>query len=420
MSVPATPPPPLGPDREPTPLEQDLVAYAAERLEHGAVGRIEQVVRADGSSRAHVEAVRAHLALYDALLDAGVSPPPPPFSAVLAARSARIPEPIVEAAASPPAPVAPPTRRASPRRARVVALAIAATVAVALGALFWSNRGGDVPRGVLASADAGAFRVTRGAHAVAFESAVAGDIVVAARDGTLSLADGPGAPSEVRLREGARLALLGPAGVALQDGAASFRVEHRTDRRFVVTTPAVVVEDQGTTFALDVSRPAPDGPFRLLVTVEEGAVRANAVLVTAGTGLAFDGPTKTGPAWPLDAKPLLTLEAEPKAATPTVRLVLGNPTDGWISVASPGDPRSPVFVAVTGPDGAETLVRVTPDMLAGEARLAGGIAPRGRVELSVRLERTLTRPGTYRLRAVWQPAGSRERPTSPELSVTVP
>jgi hypothetical protein len=39
--------------------------------------------------------------------------------------------------------------------------------------------------------------------------------------------------------------------------------------------------------------------------------------------------------------------------------------------------------------------------------------------LRVRFDRTFASPGTYRLRAIYRPAGAVERPASPEVQLTV-
>ena len=191
-----------------------------------------------------------------------------------------------------------------------------------------------------------------------------------------------------------------------------------------------MIRDLGTTFTVDVD-PGPGGcdaprSERVVVTVTEGWVEATAMGVTvnvpAGRGLAFVKGRPSGGAWPLDAKPTLALETETAAATagdPVVlRVVLSNPTDGWIPWPAMGGAESPLHVEVTAPSGAVTPVRVTKSMLV-DGSTGAAIPPRGQSVLRVRFDRTFASPGTYRLRAIFRPAEAVEDPTSAPLSLTV-
>ena len=72
------------------------------------------------------------------------------------------------------------------------------------------------------------------------------------------------------------------------------------------------------------------------------------------------------------------------------------------------------------PLGAPTVpVRVTDAMVLTENPFGRAIPPHGSLVLRVRFERTFASPGTYRLRAVYRPAGEVESPTSPEVVMEV-
>ena len=181
----------------------------------------------------------------------------------------------------------------------------------------------------------------------------------------------------------------------------------------------VDVVDVGTTFTLDVG----GASAPTLVTVDEGAVEANGVRVPAGFGLGFVGAKPGGAPWRLDAKPAVALErgdAPATAGAPVeLRLVLSNPTDRWMTLPAPDPLGAPLFVDVTDAGGATTPVRVTSSMWVGFDRLKAGIPPRGRTTARVRFDRTFASPGTYRLRAVVQPAGTTDQPASDVLVLEV-
>ncbi len=363
-------------------------------------------------------------------------PAPPPFPDVLARFDVRAPG----GTDSPPwrAPVRVwRALRTTPRyRARV---GIAAAVLLIAGAIVGLRRSApDAGRGVRTEEVA---LELLGVHALRNGEEVpprggrtpvrAGDILVADAAGFVRL----GSRAVIELERGARVRLgagsdgPGSAGVALLDGRATFQVHHDESRAFEVATTSVRVVDRGTRFAVEVSPEA--GGERVLVTVEEGVVEVVPAgsegpppsRLRAGTGLAFVRGAPTGAPFELAARPTLALEAE--EATPTssrpviVRLVFDNPTDGWLALPAYDPVRTPIHVQVRGPDGSMQAVRVAEKMLVDGGGSGRSLPPRGRLVLRVRFEHTFASPGTYRLRAIYRPAGAVDEGASPELVLPV-
>jgi hypothetical protein len=211
----------------------------------------------------------------------------------------------------------------------------------------------------------------------------------------------------------------GKRSMEILNGTMTFRVQHRDGSPVRVVARGVEVVDVGTTFTVAVG----DASAPTLVTVDEGAVEANGVRVPAGFGLGFTGASAGGAPWRLDAKPTVALERGDAPATARapveVRLVLSNPTDRWMTLPTPDPLGAPLFVEVTDPAGTTTPVRVTTSMWVGFDRLRAGIPPRGKASGGVRFDTTFASPGTYRLRAVVQPAGTTDQPRSDELVLEV-
>ncbi len=239
--------------------------------------------------------------------------------------------------------------------------------------------------------------------------------------------------TEVDVEAGSRFSIALGTRIDVHFGRASFHVtgrgapsrEGREGLDAIVLAGRVPIIDRGTTFGVDVSRGSGhESPgTRVLVTVTEGSVTAAGTEIRAGHGLAFVEGRPLGAAWPLDAKPALSLESETAgsaAGEPVVlRLVFANPTDGWIPWPSSSAVESPLHVEVTNPDGSVTPVRVTDAMLVDGFGGSRAIPPRDRSVLRVRFDRTFASPGTYRLRVVFRPAEAVEDPTSAALSLTV-
>jgi hypothetical protein len=254
-------------------------------------------------------------------------------------------------------------------------------------------------------------------------------------------------------------------GVIQSAGRARYDVVHSpTHEPFFVRTASIVVGDIGTRFVVDVSggdsthrrsSDRPDPTERVLVTVEEGVVLANAldfaatsggnpvvrrasdentsISLAAGHGATFVGGRTTGPAWDLATLPTLSIEAEGGAVLRTnesvvLRVTMENPTDGWIALPERDRVRAPLWIDARGPDGVVHPIRVTDgsvlDVLGADGKPDGtgtgaAIAPRSRVSLRVRFDHTFASPGTYRLRAVYRAADAVQSPESPEVTVTV-
>ena len=346
----------------------------------------------------------AHDPLHRALAALAPPPAPPPFERVAAAYDARR---MVDGV----------------RRRVAIAAAAAAAVVVAAGLLAAVRADRDVgatavPVASLTPAHDTDATVVRDGRAIETPAAlVAGDRVEASAPVRLRL----GARATVELGAGARLTLLGPTQVEQHAGLALYDVVHDERAPLRVRVRGVEVVDAGTRFTVDAG--ATDGPARALLTVEEGAVEANGVRVASGHGLAFLDGKPAGPAWPLDAKPVLALEVE--EATPTVgrpvtlRVVLENPTDGWVALPTAYAPRSPLWIEVTRPDGTRSPLRVTDEALVDGARTGGAIPPRGKVAVRVRFSHVFDGPGTYRCRAVYRPADAVDPPASADVLVVV-
>jgi hypothetical protein len=276
------------------------------------------------------------------------------------------------------------------------------------------------------------------------------------------------ARAPARVRVGSRVVVDLDAGAAIEcddvgvvqrGGRARYDVMHSpTHEPFFVRTASIVLADIGTRFVVDVSggdsaRPrsatSPDPTERVLVTVEEGVVLANAldfaptsvvspvvrplspentsISLVAGHGAAFVGGRATGPAWDLSTRPTLSIAAESgsplRTDQPVVILVtMENPTDGWIALPERDRVRAPLWIDVRGPDGVIHPIRITDDQILDAAGGPGpgtAIAPRSRVALRVRFDRMFASPGTYRLRAVYRAADAVQSPESPEVTVTV-
>jgi hypothetical protein len=240
-----------------------------------------------------------------------------------------------------------------------------------------------------------------------------------APDGAREPGDSVARSARVTWTEGAAVRAVAPDRLVLDSGAATFRVAHREGAPVRVRARDVEIVDVGTVFTVEVG--AATDPT--LVTVAEGAVEANGIRVPAGFGLGFTGAAAGGAPWRLDAKPAVSLElgdSPARAGAPVeLRLVLSNPTDRRMSLPASDPLGAPVFVDVTAPSGAAAPVRVTPSMEVDPERLKAGIPPRGKTFLGLRFDTTFASKGTYRLRAVVQPAGTTEQPRSEELVLEV-
>jgi hypothetical protein len=64
-------------------------------------------------------------------------------------------------------------------------------------------------------------------------------------------------------------------------------------------------------------------------------------------------------------------------------------------------------------------IRVSEAMLVDGGGSGRSLPPRGRLVLRVRFERTFASPGTYRLRAIYRPAGAVDEGASPDLVLPV-
>ena len=231
--------------------------------------------------------------------------------------------------------------------------------------------------------------------------------------------DGPSLSVPVVVRGGGSIQVLAADRVRLTSGSKTFTVGKHDGHPLHVLAGDVEIVDVGTTFTVDLGAAASP----TLVAVADGAVEANGVRVPAGFGLGFTGAKAGGAPWRLDAKPTVALERGDAPATAhapvELRLVLSNPTDRWMTLPLPDPLGAPLFVEVTGPAGTTSPVRVTSSMWVGFDRLQAGIPPRGRAVAGVRFDTTFSSPGTYRLRAVVQPAGTTDQPASSELVLEV-
>ena len=318
------------------------------------------------------------------------------------------------------------------------ALRVAASVLVVGGAIGWgaldllavrterahdravgTSVGEDAAR--LTPLDASLVRVERGNASVPAFEARAGDTIAVLAASVVTL-DGR---ARVAIDADARLTLAAPGEVGLDQGLATFDVSHDGTRSFLVRAGRVTVLDLGTRFAID--RTGDGTVDRVHVTVETGRVEANGTALGAGEGLAFHDGVAVGLPYRLDARPRVTLEVEdaaPRAGQAIVlRVVLANPTDAWLGWPALSPSRSPLMIDVVDPAGVPSTVRVTRSMVvSGEGAQGtglGAIPPRGSQAVRVRFERTFASPGTYRLRAVYRPAGAVESPTSPEILMEV-
>jgi hypothetical protein len=324
----------------------------------------------------------------------------------------------VAALAPPPAP--PPVERVwtrvgtampSARRPRIgIAIGMAAGLVIAIGAgiAFVSKKVSDLEHEVDRVSGPGAGR----------DLAVGGsfDAVEPVR---VNLAASP--EVHLLLDEGARVTRIADREVDQAAGRVRYDVEHLAGTRFVVRAGGVEIVDVGTRFAVDVA-PFAGPSTRVLVTVDEGEVRAGDVALRAGRGLAFVDGKPAGAPWALDARPVVGVEAEGPAvagAPLVVRVTLDNPTDGWLPFPERGGLRAPVWLEVRSPDGAVRPVRVTESMILETGGPGTAIAPRERAVIRVRFDHTFASPGTYRLRAVYRSADAVDAPASPETTVTV-
>ena len=227
---------------------------------------------------------------------------------------------------------------------------------------------------------------------------------------------GPVDPGDVDHRETGR---VGTGRVDVERGHVSFELGARRSSLLVVAGGIEII-DRGTSYTVDVA--GAGAAVRVLVTVTEGSVSAGGVELLAGRGVAFLDGRAVGAPWPLDAKPTLSLESEvasPAGGEPVVlRIVLSNPTDGWIPWPSRGA-ESPIHVEIVPPAGAPSLVRVTDAMIEGPAAGGRAIPPRGRDVLRVRFDRAFASAGAYRLRAIFRPAAAVESPTSDSITLVV-
>ncbi|MBL9087557.1 MAG: FecR domain-containing protein [Planctomycetia bacterium] len=266
--------------------------------------------------------------------------------------------------------------------------------------------------------------VRRGGEAMprADEDLAPGDDVEARDAAVVALASG----ARLALEPGARLTLTSGARVAQHDGRVRYEVDHDPRRPFTVVAAGVEIVDVGTRFVVDVAPRATGeggsapGGDRVLVTVEHGEVRVSGRALGAGLGRALVDGRAVGDDWPLDGRPVLSLDVEtanPTAREPVVcRVTLHNPTDAWLPL--PAADAGPVWLEVVGPDGTRVPVRITEAMRL-PPRSATAIPPRGEVVVRVQFERTFASPGAYRLRAVYRPADAVEPPRSPEALLTV-
>jgi len=352
------------------------------------------------------------------------APPPPSIDHVWAA---------VEAAPS--------------RRARlVVRAAVAAAVLVAVGAGLFAlfGSGGDRNSESLPASirivDLDGIRVWRGDVELAPESEPLrwGDRAAATSSlgGRVVVGDRVG----VHLAPGASITFVSEREVVQAAGRVQYDVVHDPRTPFVVRTKTLVVEDTGTSFSVEPTEPITRrGPAteHVLVCVAEGSVTvrrageaggtAHPTTMTAGTGLEFVDGRPAGHAWPLAARPSLSLDLlQPSVSAggaAAFRVSLTNGTDGWMPL-EPRDPaRNPLWIEVRDPAGAVTPIRVTDKEFWVEDGKGDGpgteIPPHGRATVRVRLDHAFASPGTYRLRAVYRVPGAVESPASAEIEVTV-
>jgi hypothetical protein len=349
-------------------------------------------------------------------------PPPPPVGRVLA----RLHEPVAPSRWAGPLAWGRPTR---------VALACVALFAVIVGVLVAdatraTRRRDESDRVAFAVVLEGRPEVRRGGaegpSVPAGEGAV-GDVLRSDASARVRLSSGV----EIALDAGSSLVLEGGRDLRLTAGRARFDAGPAAPDPLRVTTATVTVVDRGTRFGVDLAKGTwktggdrtSGGNEHVRVTVEEGKVEANGVALAAGVGIAFLDGRPDGEPWPLDARPTVALEVEtaaPAAGDAVVlRIVLRNPTGGWIPLPEPDLVRAPVWIEVTPPGGSPSPVRVTADLLVSDDPPPTAIAPRGETSIRVRFDRTFASPGTYRLRAVYRPGGAVERPASPEVQLTV-
>ncbi len=351
-------------------------------------------------------------------------PAPPPFAQVMAR---------IDAEGALPGPVRLWRRMSEVRPARRWAAVAATLLAVGGSVSLWGPRGSPstdpAAPGAIVLEIAPSVRVLREGRPLAPNGtsliATAGDEVVADGAATLRLGD----RTAIELEPRARLRLGGLDAVEMLDGRATFYVRHHPTRSFLVATASVSVIDRGTRFAVEVS--ADPAGERVLVTVEQGRVEVFPTEVearpswelAAGEGLAFVAGKATGAPFALGARPTLSLEAEdvaPARDRPVVvRLVFDNPTDGWLALPAYDPVRAPLHVEVRTPDGGVLAVRVSEAMLVEGGGSGRSLPPRGRLVLRVRFEHTFASPGTYRLRAIYRPAGAVDEGASPELVLPV-